>query len=77
DKFTHYCCRRNSLISLQQVNDNFTYQQKLEIVENMWKVAFVDLHNDKYEEHLIRKVCDLIYVTHQDFVRLREAHISN
>jgi len=55
------------------VNDNYDYQQKLKIVEKMWQVAFADLHKDKYEEHLIRRVCDLLYISHQDFVRLREA----
>lgn len=53
------------------VNDHFDYQEKLKVVENLWRVALVDLDKDKYEEHLIRRVCDLIYVTHQDFVRLR------
>lgn len=60
----------------REVNENFDYQQKLQIVENMWKVAFADFHKDKYEEHIIRRVCDLIYVAPQDFVRLREVHAS-
>lgn len=54
------------------VNDHFDYAQKLQVVENMWRIAFADLDKDKYEEHVIRKVCDLIYVSHHDFVRLRE-----
>lgn len=54
------------------VNDHFDYAQKLKVIENMWRVAFVDLDKDKYEEHLIRRVCDLIHVSHKDFVRLRE-----
>ena len=60
------------------VNDHFDYEEKLKVVENLWRVALVDLDKDKYEEHLIRRVCDLIYVTHQDFVRLRaRASISS
>jgi uncharacterized tellurite resistance protein B-like protein len=54
------------------VNDHFDYAQKLSVIENMWRIAFVDLDKDKYEEHLIRRVCDLIHVSHKDFVRLRE-----
>lgn len=54
------------------VNDHFDYEQKLKVVDNLWRVALVDMEKDKYEEHLIRRVCDLIYVSHQDFVRLRE-----
>ncbi len=54
------------------VNDHFDHEQKLKVVENLWQVAFANLDKDKYEEHLIRRVCDLIYVSHKDFVRLRE-----
>lgn len=54
------------------VNDHFDYGHKLKVIEGMWQIAFTDLDRDKYEEHLIRKVCDLIHVSHKDFVRLRE-----
>lgn len=54
------------------INEHFDHGQKLQMVEKMWQVAFVDRDKDKYEEHLIRKVCDLIYISHGDFVRLRE-----
>lgn len=53
------------------VNDYFDYEQKLKIVELLWRVCFADLDKDKYEEHLIRKISDLIYVSHSDFVRMR------
>ncbi len=55
------------------VNENFDYSQKLKIVEMMWAVSYADLDKDKYEEHLIRKVSDLLYVSHSDFVRLRHS----
>ena len=34
----------------------------------MWKIAFADDNLDKYEEHLIRKVSDLIHVSHSDYI---------
>jgi uncharacterized tellurite resistance protein B-like protein len=37
----------------------------------MWQVAFSDDHLDKYEEHLIRKVADLLYVSHSDLMRMK------
>ena len=55
------------------VNERFDYQQKLKIVEMMWAVSFADMDKDKYEEHLIRKVSDLLYVSHADFIRLRHS----
>ena len=53
------------------VNEHFDYSQKLKIVEMMWRVSYADLDKDKYEEHLIRKISELIHVSHHDFVRMR------
>jgi len=54
------------------VNEHFTHEQKLKIIELMWRVSFADNDKDKYEEHFIRKIADLIYVSPAEFVRLRE-----
>ena len=59
------------------VNDHFDYEEKLKIIHMMWRVAFADLNKDKYEEHIIRRVSDLLHVSHKDFVRLRHAVESN
>lgn len=51
------------------INDHFTADQKLQLVHNMWVVAWADNDVDKYEEHLIRQVAELTYVSHQDYIR--------
>ena len=60
-------------ISLYQftrlINDHFTMDQKLQLIHNMWVVAWADDNVDKYEEHLIRQVAELTYVAHQDYIR--------
>lgn len=53
------------------INDEYDYDEKLRLIENMWRIAFSDDELDKYEEHLIRKVSELIYVSHSDFIRLK------
>lgn len=53
------------------INDDYDYQQKVELIENMWRIAFSDERLDKYEEHLIRKISDLIYVSHSDFIQAK------
>ncbi len=53
------------------INDEYDYPQKLKLIENMWRIAFSDKELDKYEEHLIRKVSELIYVSHSDFIRMK------
>jgi uncharacterized tellurite resistance protein B-like protein len=37
----------------------------------MWRVAFADRRLDKYEEAQIRKIADLLYVPHKDFIRTK------
>lgn len=53
------------------INDSFDYDQKVALVENMWRIAFSDERLDKYEDHLIRKVTELIYVSHSDFIKTK------
>ncbi|MFB0988544.1 MAG: TerB family tellurite resistance protein [Gammaproteobacteria bacterium] len=53
------------------INDNYDYEQKVELIENMWRIAFSDKRLDKYEDHLIRKVSELIYVSHSDFIKTK------
>lgn len=54
------------------INQGYGAEQKQLILEFMWQVAFADGHLDKYEEHVIRKVADLLYISHPDFIRLKE-----
>ena len=53
------------------VNDEFTYSDKLELLTRIWKLAFADGNLDKYEDHLIRKISDLIHISHSDFIRIK------
>ncbi len=53
------------------INDSYDYEQKIELIENMWRIAFSDKRLDKYEDHLIRKVSELIYVSHSDFIKTK------
>lgn len=53
------------------INDGYDYQQKVGLIENMWRIAFSDERLDKYEEHLIRRISELIYVSHSDFIRTK------
>jgi len=37
----------------------------------MWAVAYANGNLDKYEEHLIRRVAELTYVAHEDYIRAK------
>jgi len=53
------------------INSDYDYSQKVGLIENMWRIAFSDNNLDKYEDHLIRKISDLIYVSHSDCIRAK------
>ena len=53
------------------VNDKFEYPNKLNLLKNMWKIAYADGSLDKYEEHLIRKTSDLIHISHSDYIKIK------
>jgi uncharacterized tellurite resistance protein B-like protein len=49
----------------------FTQAQKIKVVELLWSVAYADSHLDSLEEHMVRKIADLIYVSHKDFMKTK------
>ena len=53
------------------VNDEFEYNDKLDLLRNLWKVAYADGNLDKYEEHLLRKISDLIHISHSDYINIK------
>ena len=53
----------------REVNDNFDYESKLNLIDQLWRIAFADGHLDKYEEHVVRKIADLIHISHNDFIQ--------
>ncbi len=50
------------------INEHYSPQQKIKIVEDLWRVAFADGVLHDHEEHVIRRLTDLIHVPHKDFI---------
>jgi len=53
------------------INDSYEYEQKVNLLGLMWKVAYVDDELDKYEEAVIRKVAELLYISHSDYIKVK------
>lgn len=51
------------------VNDHFDRNSKNYLMKNLWQVAFADDQLDKHEEAMIRRIAELIHVSHSDFIR--------
>ena len=53
------------------INRNFSAVQKSELVRGLWEVACADNDIHHHEEALIRRLADLMYVPHKDFIRTK------
>ncbi|MBT3203280.1 MAG: TerB family tellurite resistance protein, partial [Gammaproteobacteria bacterium] len=69
------------LVSLQHItrlmNEQLDQRAKAKVIELMWMVAYADGEKHHYEEHLLRKVSDLLYVSHEDFIKARHKAEGN
>jgi uncharacterized tellurite resistance protein B-like protein len=50
------------------INERFSHEQKVRMVEYMWQVAYADGTLDVHENHLISKVAGLLHVTHGEYI---------
>lgn len=55
----------------QIVNTQCSADDKFRLIKAMWAMAYADGNLDKYEDYLIRKIADLIYVPHSEFIRAK------
>ncbi|HDZ16050.1 MAG TPA: TerB family tellurite resistance protein [Methylophaga aminisulfidivorans] len=50
------------------INENFNEQEKIELIESLWKIGWADHEIQDIEQHIIRKLASLLYVSHKDFI---------
>ena len=55
------------------VNSHYGYEQKTALLRQLWQVAYADGRIDRFEEHLLRRIADLLHMTHGDFIRAKLA----
>jgi uncharacterized tellurite resistance protein B-like protein len=53
------------------INDHYSLEQKRELVKALWMIAFADGQVDRYEEHYLRKLVDLLYIPHSLFIQTK------
>lgn len=55
------------------INEQLSHAQKIELLECLWRVAYADGRVHHYEEYYIRKLSDLLHLSHRDFIRTKLA----
>ena len=57
---------------IEDINKNFTKDNKLALISFLWDVAYADSSLDVHEERLIRRIADLIRIKDIDVLKLKD-----
>ena len=53
------------------LNENFTYQDKIDFICCTYEVAFIDSKMHYYEDHMIKKISNILNVEHKDLINAK------
>lgn len=53
------------------LNEHSSPQQKVKLIEDLWALAYADRQLDKHEEHLVRRLAELLHVPHHAFIQTK------
>ncbi|TQV75123.1 TerB family tellurite resistance protein [Aliikangiella marina] len=53
------------------INQNFGRTEKVAMIEQLWNIAYSDGKIDSHEEHFLRKIADLLFVPHSEFIKAK------
>jgi uncharacterized tellurite resistance protein B-like protein len=57
------------------LNKELTREEKCELLKHLWRLTNFEGDRHHYEEHVIRKITDLLYLNHRDFITAKLATI--
>ncbi|MBW2219092.1 MAG: TerB family tellurite resistance protein [Deltaproteobacteria bacterium] len=62
----------------KKINENYSNEEKIKIIESLWQIVFVDEKMDKYENYLMHKLSTLLRLSHAQLIdaKLRVLHSS-
>ena len=64
--------KSTSLFEYAQIlNEHFTYQDKVDFIFCIFELAYVDKELHFMEQHLIKKIADILNVEHQDLIKTK------
>jgi len=55
----------------RQVNEKFSREEKLEVLEAVWRIIHMDGKLSKYEDHYVRKLTGLLRLYHEDMIETK------
>ena len=62
---------------INQINDSFSQDQKIQMIEFLWQTAYADNILDVDEERLIRRIADMIRIKDMKVLKLKDQAKNN
>jgi uncharacterized tellurite resistance protein B-like protein len=56
------------------INEGYGAEQKAALIDHLWRIAYADKVLHRYEEHLVRKISELLYVPHSVYIAAKHRH---
>ncbi|CAB5131065.1 hypothetical protein D3OALGB2SA_3637 [Olavius algarvensis associated proteobacterium Delta 3] len=53
------------------INENYTNDEKLEIIEMLWRIVYVDGRLDQHENYLMHKLEQLLRLSHKQLIDMK------
>lgn len=53
------------------INDNYSNDQKFELMKNLWKLIYVDEKLNMYEDHLAKKIGAMLNMDHKKIIEAK------
>jgi uncharacterized tellurite resistance protein B-like protein len=54
-----------------KINEHFTIEQRITVVKQLWNMAYADGDLASIEEHVIRKIADLLHLRHSEYIQTK------
>jgi len=50
------------------INENYSIEEKLKVIEMVWRVVYADGKLDRYEDHLVHRLAKLLNLSHKQLI---------
>ncbi|AWB58969.1 TerB family tellurite resistance protein [Colwellia sp. Arc7-D] len=54
-----------------KINEKYSLEQRVKMLELLWQVAYADGELASIEEHIIRKIADLLHLRHSEYIQTK------
>ena len=56
------------------INQHWSIEERTNLIEKMWQVVYADGRLDDHEQHLMRKLQNLLHIPHRDYIAAKLRH---